>query len=47
MYIATATLENGETFTITGSIMQCANWAEIIIRSSSGNVNIEIKQVEV
>ena len=46
VYKATATLEDGSTLTATGSIHQCANWCENVIRCNPGKVDIEIKKME-
>lgn len=46
VYTATAKLEDGRILTASGSIQQCANWCENVIRANPGRVDIEIKKVE-
>lgn len=40
-YIGTAKA-GGNTFTVTGTILECANWADNIIRCEDGDIVIKI-----
>lgn len=46
MYTAVAKTEDGQRLEVTGDIIQCANWADNIIRACAGPVTIEIVKVE-
>ena len=46
MYTADATLSDGRHITITGTITDCANWADNIIRSNDGSIKIDIRKME-
>ena len=45
-YRAVAELSDGKQLQVTGSIMQCANWAENVIRANGGEIQIQITMIE-
>lgn len=46
IYTGTAKLSDGTEVQITGSIMECANWADNMIRISERGITIEIRRNE-
>lgn len=45
MYKGTAKLADGQTLEICGTIQECANWADNIIRANQGEIIINIREV--
>ena len=45
MYKGTAKLPDGQTIEVRGTFQECACWAENVIRSNPGNVDIRIREV--
>lgn len=45
-YEAVMTAEDGSVLKVTGTIMQCANWSENMIRQHGGG-QIDIRRLEV
>lgn len=45
IYVGTAEA-GGNTFTVTGTILECASWADNIIRCEDGEISIEIRRKE-
>lgn len=44
MYYGIAKLPDGKEVRITGTILECANWADNMIRNADGEVIIEIRR---
>jgi len=45
-YRGEAQAAGGETFTTTGTIQECACWAENIIRARDENITVRIRRLE-
>jgi len=45
-YQATAVLCDGTIRQVEGGILECANWAENVIRANSGEISIVIRKKE-
>lgn len=45
-YKGTAVLNDGQELEIFGTIMECANWSDNVIRSHEGKIVIRIMPVE-
>ena len=45
-YKGTADLCDGRQIDVEGTLQQCANWAENVIRASDGEVSIQITRVD-
>ena len=45
-YTGTASLGDGRELRVSGSILECANWAENVIRANGGEIVIQITRVE-
>ena len=46
MYNCTAKLSDGRTLQVKGTIQDCANWSENVIRANGGQIEIQIVQIE-
>lgn len=44
MYEGKATLTDGRTVEITGTITECAEWADNIVRENGGSIRIDIRE---
>jgi len=44
-YRGTATLNDGRTVETTGTIMECADWSEDILRENGGQIEIRIDEI--
>ena len=45
-YHATAKLEDGRQMDITGTITECAEWADNLIRANGGAICIDIRRAD-
>ncbi len=46
MYEGKATLMDGSTVEITGTITECACWADNLVRENDGAIRIDIREKE-
>jgi len=46
MYTGQARLEDGRVIEMTGTIMECANWCDNVIRENDGEITIDIRRME-
>lgn len=45
IYTGTAKLADGQEYQVQGTIIECAAWADNIIRSNDGNITIDIRRI--
>ena len=44
-YRATAALNDGREISTQGTIMECSNWADNVIRSNDGSIRLSITEI--